>query len=567
MDNTTASIILKPAIDGDYKKLRETFTFESYYAIQILIRRLDVISMFFWSSKYQNEEQVNETREYFTFGWAPLLKLFLNDHDFNTPNRFIQTFQSDYEWADSVMIHSGRLAFCRQLLDYEKAKILEFTNPKENEFEINYKEDQIGLEYFERLSADFFTDQVIERMIDEKKLSLPFTEEEIKLKLREIIQNPYGKFISYTTTPEIDEYYNELGHHHVLRIQGYDDFDTKDTFGSIEYWKYLELIEILCGVAIMHTAACIELTKINPEVDMHNILTYLYYKDSTIKIYSNYFGVSDEEIEQILSCITLNRDNYEHHLNMPAAATPMYFQVSENQLVRSIRGCLGNPFRFLNVELKRKYKRDYDIAVNNREGRFRNDLFGLLPHERIVKIPNEINISFNGMRTDIDAIAYDKETKTLGLFQLKWQDPFAHSMKERFSRISNLFPKANEWIEKVEIWLSNNDIKTILNSLQITKYAPQAREINEICVFVIARNHIHFTGVKTDERVAWGSWYQLIESLASIETKFEDPIKEMFVKLKFFAPEQRMTREEMPTRQHFDAKIGNYRVYYADEDK
>lgn len=561
---TAISEILKPVIDREFKKLRASFQADSYYAIQILIRRLDVVNMFFWKSEHQTDEQVNESREFFNFGWAPIIKLFLDDLDFHKLHRFIQTSKRDYNWADSVILHSGRLAFCKQILDYEKAKVLKIINTKKNEFEIKYNDDQVAVEYFERQSIGFFRDQIIERLIKEKKSKSSFDENEIKEKLRAIIKNPYSKFISYETTPEIDEYYNELGHHHILRIQGYDDFDVSDTFGSIEYRKYVDLIEMITGVAIMHTEACIELTKMNPSVDMHNILTYTYFKDKTIKLYSKFWGVSDEKIDQIFSCITLTKDNYKYYLDIPAAAPPMYFQLSDNQLIRSVAGCMGNPFRILNSELKRRFKRDYDIAVTKREERFRKELFLFFTHERIIKIPNEIKISFNGIKTDIDAIAYDSETKTLGLFQLKWQDLFAHSMKERFSRISNLFPKANEWIEKMRIWLSNNDDKTILNALQITKYAPTAKGINEICVFVLARNHVHFTGIKTDERVAWGSWYQIIESKASIETRFDDPIKEMFFKLKMFSPEQRMTREKMPKRQNFDARIGDYRIYYAE---
>ncbi len=561
---TATSEILNPAIQNDYRKLRETFHFDSYYAIQILIRRLDVVSMFFWNSKHMSEEKVNESREFFNFGWAPLIKLFLNEHNYSIPHQFIQTQKRDYDWADSVILHSGRLAFCRQLLDYEKADLLNFISVKENEFEIKYPNEQIGHAHFERKSVDFFKEEIVNRIIKDKKTKNKLTESEIKSKLREIIKNPYGKFISYATTEEIDEYYNEKGHHHILRVQSYDDFDTNDTFGGIEYWKYVDLIEIICGVAIMHTDACIELTKMNSEVDMHNILSYMYFKDSTIKTYSNYFGVTDEVIEQMISCVTLSQENYEYYLDIPAPAPPMYFQVSENQLIRSIAGCLGNPFRFLNTELKRKYKRDYDVAVNNREIRFRKELFLFFPHDRIIKIPKEINLSFNGMRTDIDAVAYDSETKTLGIFQLKWQDPFGHSMKERFSRITNLFPKANEWIEKMKFWFLNNDTKTILNALQITKYFPDAKEISEVCVFVIARNDIHFTGIKTDDRVAWGSWHQLIESQARIETKFNDPIREMFVKLKTFTPENRMKREEMPTRQSFEVGIGDYKVYYKE---
>lgn len=563
----TTSEILKSAIVDDYKKLRETFKSDSYYAIQIIIRRLDVISLFFWNSKHLNEEQVNESREFFNFGWAPLIKRFFDTHDFDKQHQFIQTREYDYSWADSVILQSGRLAFCQQLLDYEKGSLLKFIQVKETEFEIQYPSERIGHAYFERKSVDFYRDEIVERIIKDKKTKNTLTGDEIKIKLREIITNPYGKFISYNTTEEIDEYYNEKGHHHVLRIQGYEDFDTKDKFGSIEYWKYVDLIEILCGVAIMHTDACIELTKMNPQVDMHNILSYMYFKDSTVKIYAKYLGVSESEIEQILSCVTLHKDNYIHHLEIPAPVPPMYFQVSENQLIRSVAGCLGNPFRFLNIELKRKYKRDYDIAVNNRESRFRKELFLFFPHQRIIKIPREINISFRGMRTDIDAVAFDTETKTLGIFQLKWQDPFGHSMKERYSRISNLFPKANEWIEKMKFWLSSTDSKTILNSLQISRNYPQETEINEICVFIIGRNDVHFTGIELDNRVAWGSWHQIIESQARVETKFDDPIKEMFVKLKSFTPDHRADREDMPERQDFDVTIGNYKVFYKNKNE
>ena len=562
---TTASEILTPVIVDDLKKIRDTFKSDSYYAIQIIVRRLDVISLFFWNSKHLNEEQVNESREFFNFGWAPLIKLFFKSHDFDKQHQFIQTSENDYSWADSVILQSGRLAFCQQLLDYEKGNLLKFIQINEKEFEIKYPSEKIGHAYFERKSVDFYRDEIVERIIKDKKTKNRISYDEIKAKLREIIKNPYGKFISYNTTEEIDEYYNEKGHHHVLRIQGYEEFDTKDRFGSIEYWKYVDLIEILCGVAIMHTDACIELTKMNQQVDMHNILSYMYFKDSTVKIYANYLGVSESEIDQIISCVTLHKDNFLYHLEIPAPAPPMYFQVSENQLMRSVAGCLGNPFRFLNIELKRKYKRDYDIAVNNREFRFRRDLFLFFPHSRIIKVPREVNISFRGMRTDIDAVAFDTETKTLGLFQLKWQDPYAHSMKERYSRISNLFPKANEWIEKMVFWLSNTDDKTILNSLQISKGFPMANKINEVCVFIISRNDIHFTGVELDNRVAWGSWHQIIESQARITATFDDTIREMFVKLKSFTPENRQDKEEMSGRQDFEVSIGRYKICYKSE--
>lgn len=557
----TSAEKLKAVIESQRPKIRQSFSGPSYHAIQHIVRRLDVMNQFYPNSNIDSPEKVLETQEFFNFGWANALKPFYADLDLNEFRPFPLIYPEDISWADSAIIFAGKLGFCKQVLDYEKAKLVEIISPKENEFGFRYYNQEIGVEYFDRVSANFFRDEIIERWIEEKKAKKPFDENKIREQVKSIIQNPLGKLISYATTPEIDEYYNEVGHYHMLRLQGYDNFDTKDEFGSIQYWKYIDLIELIIGVAYMHRDACMELVNRNPNVDMHNILSYTYQKDKTIKIYSNYLGVSDEEIENIISCFTLSKDNFEYYLSYPYVQPPIYFQVSNNMIIRSIAGCMGNPIRLLNNELKRKYKRDYDIAVTKREERFRKELFYFFQPDRIVKIPTGINITINDLKTDIDAIVYDTNTKTLGLFQLKWQDPFAHSMQERFSRISNLFPKAQEWIDKVKAWTENNNAKTILNSLQITKYAPQATEINEIFVFVISRNHMHFTGVKTDDSVAWGSWYQVIESVARIKTTFDDPIRAMFVKLKSFSPDQRMTREDVPSRLKLDFKFSDYRVY------
>lgn len=58
--------------------------------------------MFFWNSKHLSEEQVNESREFFNFGWAPLMKLLLNDHNFNIPHQFIQNQKRDYDLVGKV---------------------------------------------------------------------------------------------------------------------------------------------------------------------------------------------------------------------------------------------------------------------------------------------------------------------------------------------------------------------------------------------------------------------------------------------------------------------------------
>ena len=563
-----ASTLLKEIVETETLKIKDTFSGPSYHAIQHILRRLDFVMLFYNDAPGKTEQEVEELREFYNYGWAPALKPFYNDIDINTFEPFPEMYKEAMNWADGIIQFAGHIAFLNQLVEYEKADLIKLETPKENEFSFSYVVENAGLEYYDRKSRDFFRDMIVERMIEEKKKKDNLNEEEIKIKLREIIRNPSGKYISYDATPELDDYYKKKGHYFVLRLQGYDEFGENDIFGGIEYWKYLDLVETIIGVAIMHTEACLELTKINPKVDFHNLLTYTFYKDKTLDIYKNYFGTSQSEIEQIFSCITLNKENFSYYLDYPAASLPMYVQVSENMLVRLVSGCLGNPFELLNRELKRKFEKDYFEAVNKREDRFRNELFHLFPHEKLIKIPKGININLNGKKTDIDAVIFDTKTMTLGLFQLKWQDPFRKSMRERFSRISNLFNKASEWVEKVEYWLTNTDISNIIETLELRKYTKEDVHINEVHIFVLSRNNINFTNVDgLDERVAWGTWYQMIESQAIVKSSSDNVIRDAFIKLKTLSPKNRMKTEKIPEVPNFETTFGKYRIYYDKENK
>lgn len=562
------SELLRQKIDEEAKVLKNSFNGPSYWAIQNIVRRIDLIFPFMHRIENWTEQEIDEFRQFFQYGWAPILKHFYDDINLNVHETFPLMTGEMVFWTDSNILLSGKVEYCKQLISYEKAGLISIQSNKDNEFSYSYLHKYSGIENYDRMSMDFFKKQIVERIIADKEKANVFDEEKIKAELRKIIKCPDGRMISYNTTPEIDEYYNQQGHYHILRSQGYDDFNTTDKFGGIEYWKYVDIIELITGVAIMHTDACLELVEMKPEVDLINILSYTFYKDKTITQYANYLGVSYEEVEQIFSCLTLNKDNFEYYLEYPATAPPMYFQVSDNLTIRSIAGCLSNPFSILNRELKRKYRYDYDEAVNRREDRFRKELFMFFPDDRIIKIPRGVNISYQGMKTDIDAVAFDRKTGTLGLFQLKWQDTYAHDMKERYSRMSNLFPKAKEWVNKMKFWVSNNTSKTIINSLQINKYLTEKIEVKEICAFVISRNQMNFTGTENlDETVAWSSWYQLIESQARFKTHLDDPIKEMFVKIKSFSPEKRIDLEELPKMRNTEVKIGNIKVYYLNEEK
>ncbi|WP_281631615.1 hypothetical protein [Flavobacterium luteolum] len=560
--------LIENLVETETSKIKETFSGPSYYAVQHILRRIDFVMLFYNNDPRKTKEEVEELREFYSYGWVKALKPFYHDLNIDILESFPEMYKEAINWADGIMQFSGQIAFLIQLLDYYRSGLINLEIKNKREISFRYIVENPGVEYFDRKSRDFYRDVIVERMLEQKKQDDSLNENVIKIKLREIIRNPKGKYISYDATPEIDEYYKIKGQIFVLKLQGYDDFGEQDLFGGIPYWKYLDVVITIVGAAIMHTEACLELSKMNPSVDLHNLLTYTYYKDKTLNVYKNYFGASQDEIEQIFSCITLNKQNYNYYLEYPGAALPMYVEASDNMLVRLISGCLGNPFELLNRELKRKFEKDYFKAVNNREERFRNELFNLFPSQNLIKLQKGVNITVNGRKTDIDAVLFDTDTMTIGLFQLKWQDPFKKSMRERFSRISNLFDKAVEWVDKVENWLTNTDIKNILEILEIKKYYKGEISINEAYIFVLSRNNINFTNIdKMDDRVAWGTWYQMIESQNIVRTSSENIIKDAFIKLKTLSPKHRLKNEKLPELPNFEMQFGGYRIHHDKENK
>lgn len=87
--------------------------------------------------------------------------------------------------------------------------------------------------------------------------------------------------------------------------------------------------------------------------------------------------------------------------------------------------------------------------------------------------------------------------------------------------------------------------------------------MNEVHIFVLSRNNINFTNVDgLDDRVAWGTWYQMIESQAIVRSSTVNIIRDAFIKLKTLSPKNRLNNEKIPEIPSFETKFGKYRIYY-----
>ena len=121
----------------------------------------------------------------------------------------------------------------------------------------------------------------------------------------------------------------------------------------------------------------------------------------------------------------------------------------------------------------------------------------------------------------VDAVVLDKSNGVLGLFQLKWQDGFGHSMRERGAKLKNFYREVGAWIETVTTFLEGTPQEEINRTFGLPNWPKPAK----YRLFVVSRYFAHFSGdTPPDGRAAWGVWPQVIR-LATANVGAESPIE------------------------------------------
>jgi hypothetical protein len=544
-------------LEEEKNKIRASYPLKDVvFPVIEIIRAVDYYSfMLKLNLKVQNQQIFLDK---YLFGWSLAFSSFYRSLEFNDNVPLFKFDVKEKEWVDSIIQHAASIQICQKYLDYEKADLVKLTYLDDRKFQFEFLVDAPGSEYYEVMSLSYYH-SVIDKLLNKKSEPLIKRLPIIREELKSIVSVFQTDFISYQGSEETNAFYSQLGYLYLVKSQIIDEFEESDVFGGITYKEYIDFAEDNFGSALMHRDCCVALAeKTSHRIYLRNILSYCFSRASFLSVLKEFRKLDKEKASEILSCYTINKENYEYHLSFPGAKPAPFFQVGNDILVRSDYGSMTNPVFFLNRELRRKFPKDYFSAVNKREARFKKQLFNLFQQERIMKVSHCIEIRANGQSTDIDAVLFDKNRAILGLFQLKWQDMFSGSMRERFSRISNLIPKSIEWIDKVETWIASNDSKSILQKLKI---GDEFGQINDIYLFVLSRNNVHFTNTKLDKRASWGSWFQLLEASAKIKDPFNtNPIGELAAKLNFFSPESRKEIENLSKHQDIDFEFAKYTI-------
>jgi hypothetical protein len=230
-------------------------------------------------------------------------------------------------------------------------------------------------------------------------------------------------------------------------------------------------------------------------------------------------GLSPEEASAGVQALTLHSNNVKAHEASGAAHAPLV-ELSTGELSLSVSACVDAPLHFLRDEFQHRGQRDWAEATQSgRESIFRDELYGLFQTIdsapcRYVLVPSSVKLreTTSGIVreiTDIDAAVLDRQTGRLGLFQLKWQQPFVRSMSQRRSRASNFMADAGNWVRATSEFRERVGNAHLAGALQLPVEA-----VRDVRLFVLGRLAGHFSRhARPDARAAWGSWFQLVNGV------------------------------------------------------
>jgi hypothetical protein len=193
-------------------------------------------------------------------------------------------------------------------------------------------------------------------------------------------------------------------------------------------------------------------------------------------------------------------------------AVPVFVCPRPGTLFLPVFLALRDPLYCAWRQIKHAYGADWDRAVAGREAEWRQNLRQLLPEPRFIVGEGRVLRQEGRHRTDIDATVIDTQTGTLLILQLKWQDMFRTSPKERRSRASNFLREGGKWVDTVHAWIAGRSSREVAKALNLRRWV--VADSREPLLFVLGRYAANFTiDQEYDRRAEWCSWLEFVREV------------------------------------------------------
>ena len=321
--------------------------------------------------------------------------------------------------------------------------------------------------------------------------------------------------------PKLDVYYRQLANV-LLKTMAYQlGYPPGATIGGCTIQTYCDVLGCLIGRALQ---ARDQGESVGPQPQSERAL---------VGALASALAVDQEIVGRAVAALALDRENVAYHSAVPGVAVAPLIRIAPDRLVWSIHGLMTEPLLFLTRELRRCHAQEYHNTASLRESVFREDLYGLFQDKRFVTSTGRIELRRDDGKilTDIDAVVFDRKTGTLGIFELKSQDPFARSTAELERRRDNVL-YANRQVSGVLDWMNRHGPNDLLS--RVDARTAKSFRANKVYPFVLGRYLVHFNdGPEPNRRAAWGTWPELLRLLDGQPVRATDtnPLASLFTRL------------------------------------
>ncbi|MGZ0028231.1 hypothetical protein ACUZUJ_19630 [Stenotrophomonas sp. S4] len=345
--------------------------------------------------------------------------------------------------------------------------------------------------------------------------------EAVKERMRLYVRHDDVYHIAYESDSEIVSQHLQLAEGFRSRFPESEAIPENSIIGGRPFKAWRRECERALGRTLAHINFSLLLCQDRPATRLRDVLTMFCTKADAAAVLNDGEG-AEVGGDQVLRALTLEPEDLEEWSKTYEPPASQYVSLDRDFVLIPCFGMLGNPYYAMFRHIRKHHRKDWDKAVDAREGVFREDLASIFPAPRYV-VPRhgyKLKRSDGTHLTDIDAVIMDCVTGSVALVQLKWHDPYGRSISERESRRKNL-ARATDWVDKVNEWVGGRTCAEISCALQL----PPSECTRSPEVFVISRYAARFAGDdRVDSGATWLSWPELKYVVAHAN---DDPIRDV----------------------------------------
>lgn len=490
-----------------------------------VVRAIDSIGYF---RAFAPNEKISDLPGYLDSSWlgaSRALSHFLPAGMIGPGATFARTTPDLSLWASSLLYESGLVSHLNRLIGLVRYDLatLELGRSGAIRFVITAED----CEAIDRDAIDWFGHHT-------KKVHRPFLYALSAVREKWVVQELSARVwrdptfgIGYSSCRDLEEYFEEHAESHARSLPGHDALPDECKIGPLTFGQYRSAMVTGMARCLKHTAFVHTLLAGGAPPASREILTIYQFDHELRDQWGGLHGLQDDDADTLLEVMGISPADAVHLKSSPDCPQALLIRGGDNCWHMPVFGGLNCPFPWMNRKLKRMFSSDWDRAVNLREAAFIDDLRLLFPEPRFF-IPKRLNLLRDGGRvlTDIDTAVFDHSTGTLALFQLKWQDSFEASLRERASRQNNLTKEGNRWIEVVSNYFKG--LSGVDRARRLGLPEEIALSAKSVRLFVLTRNGARFSGGDAqDGRAAWYSWFDLLRQCHGLKRP-TDPLSELW---------------------------------------